>query len=172
MTAQWLAEHQRVGNLCLLSRSGISQHPAHLAKLQELDVTIHKPCLDASEPLAMFTLLREMRTIGLPPLRGVVHCAAIFTLGTIESQKAFQFLSGANDAMFSDARIYNSMPHFPPNIGLQALHRALQSQTTLMVMVPLSGTLEMLPAMQFLSSSINQFIAQPAPDTDTPMTFL
>ena len=76
-TAQWLAK-QGARHLVLLSRTGSAAPEAQraLAELSELGVSVQCVACDVTDHEAVENTIENLRTNG-PPLRGIVHAAAV-----------------------------------------------------------------------------------------------
>jgi acyl transferase domain-containing protein/NADPH:quinone reductase-like Zn-dependent oxidoreductase/acyl carrier protein len=84
-TAQWLAA-KGARNLVLVSRSGSTTPEARagVAALEAAGVRVHAAACDVTDRRALAALLSEIAVI-LPPLRGIVHAAAVIEDGLIRN---------------------------------------------------------------------------------------
>ncbi len=80
-TAEWLAARGAC-NLVLISRSGPAAPEAReaIAALERAGVKVHAAACDVTDRKALSTLLSEIAVI-MPPLRGIVHAAAVIDDG-------------------------------------------------------------------------------------------
>ena len=89
-TAQWLAA-KGARHLVLISRSGSARYEtrAAIAQLEQNGVTVRIDACDVSDFKAISTLLSQIG-VALPPLRGIVHAAAVFEDGLIRNMNRDQ----------------------------------------------------------------------------------
>jgi acyl transferase domain-containing protein/NADP-dependent 3-hydroxy acid dehydrogenase YdfG/acyl carrier protein len=89
LVAQWLGE-SGAGRLVLIGRRGATQAAAPvIAQLRAAGITVLTEALDVSDEAALGSLLMRLRVEG-PPLRGVVHAAAVLENTVILKQDAAQ----------------------------------------------------------------------------------
>jgi NADPH:quinone reductase-like Zn-dependent oxidoreductase/malonyl CoA-acyl carrier protein transacylase/acyl carrier protein len=92
-TAQWLVS-KGARNLILISRSGPASEEAKeaLARMQEQGVKVHAASCDITDKEALSALLVDTAAT-FPPLRGIVHAAAVINDGLIRNMDAAQIRS-------------------------------------------------------------------------------
>jgi phthiocerol/phenolphthiocerol synthesis type-I polyketide synthase C len=84
-TAEWLAA-KGARHLVLLGRSGnvTAEAETAITALQEAGVKVHAATCDVTDKAALSRLLRET-AVTMPPLRGIVHAAAVIDDGLIRN---------------------------------------------------------------------------------------
>jgi len=89
-TAQWLVS-RGARHLVLVSRSGVTTPEAQavIAQLANEGVTVRAEACDVSDLKAISSLLSEV-AVTLPPLRGIVHAAAVIDDGLIQNMNREQ----------------------------------------------------------------------------------
>jgi acyl carrier protein len=87
-TAKWLAS-RGAKHLVLAGRTGAADEAARaaLAELQAAGVRVEAACCDVSDRASLVALLARMR-VTLPPLRGIIHAAALIEDGLIRDLTA------------------------------------------------------------------------------------
>ena len=76
LVAQWLAE-RKAGRLVLVGRRGVTPEAAAVIdRLRSCGTEVVAEAVDVTDEAALGDLLTRIRAAG-PPLRGVVHCAAV-----------------------------------------------------------------------------------------------
>lgn len=92
-SAQWLVE-KGARHLVLISRSGPGSGEAQetLDSLRQQGVTVHAACCDVTDRQALATLLSDIAAT-MPPLRGIIHAAAVINDGLIRTMDAQQLRS-------------------------------------------------------------------------------
>ncbi len=92
-TAEWLAA-KGARHLVLIGRSAETkpESEAALGRLRAEGVTVREAALDVADGVALGALLDEVKR-EMPPLRGVVHCAAVIDDAAIANLSAERFLA-------------------------------------------------------------------------------
>jgi NAD(P)-dependent dehydrogenase (short-subunit alcohol dehydrogenase family)/acyl carrier protein len=105
-TAEWLAG-KGARNLILISRSGPRSEEAKSAldRLKKLGVKVHAASCDITDKLALSALLVETAKT-LPPLKGIVHAAAVINDGLIRNMDADQIRSVLAPKMLGAAYLH------------------------------------------------------------------
>ncbi len=92
-TAQWLAE-KGAQHLVLISREGPASEEAKicLGQLKKQGVAVHAASCDVTDKEALSTLFKEIAET-MPPLKGIVHAAAVINDGLTRTMDADQIHS-------------------------------------------------------------------------------
>jgi NADPH:quinone reductase-like Zn-dependent oxidoreductase len=91
LVAQWLAE-RKAGRLVLIGRRGLTGEAATVIdRLRACGTEVEAKAIDVTDEAALNDLLTHIRAAG-PPLRGVVHCAAVVDDAGLLQQDVSGFL--------------------------------------------------------------------------------